>query len=236
MRIEVEGRDPIVIKDTFSGASYSGGRAPQGLYSQVTAVVGMLTFNSYKPVRIKRIDCETTLLPGRTTADIESVELDSDVLSPGETLKATVYMQPYKGVRQRIPVSLKLPADLPEGSYSAIVSDDIANARATLRDNPNLSMPQNLDQLFEGLKVQTSVKRTNLTVRVPISAVGVSVGGKPLPNLPSSMVQIMAGSKRTGAQTMGGALVSRQATNWVVQGSESVRFTVTRNKKVLSQP
>jgi hypothetical protein len=235
-KIEVEGHAPIVIKDTFSGASYSGGRAPQALYSQVSAVVGALTFNSYKPVRINRIDCETTIIPGRSTAEIESVELDSDVLSPGEELKATVFLQPYKGVRQRIPVSLKLPADLPEGSYSATVSDDIANARATLRDNPNLSNPQNLDQVFEGLKVQTSVKRTNLVVRVPMSAIGVSVGGKPLPNLPSSMVQIMAGSKRTGAQTLGGALVSRQPTNWVVQGSESIRFTVTRNKKVLTQP
>src|SRR5262249_37434838 len=86
-RIEVEGREPVIIKDTFSGASYSGGRAPQALYSQVSAVVGMLTFNSYKQVRIKRIECETTLLPGRSTADIESIELDSDVLAPGETLK-----------------------------------------------------------------------------------------------------------------------------------------------------
>lgn len=235
-KIEVEGHAPVIIKDRFSGSSYSGGRAPQALYSQVTAVVAALTFNSYKPVRIQRIECETTLLPGRSTADIESIELDSDVYSPGETLKATVHLQPYKGLRQRIPVSLKLPADLPDGTYNATVSDDIANARATLRDNPNLSNPQNLDQLFEGLKVQTSVKRTNLVVRVPVSAVGVSVGGKPLPNLPSSMVQIMAGSRRTGAQTMGGALVSRTPTNWVVQGSESVRFTVTRNKKVLSQP
>jgi hypothetical protein len=147
-----------------------------------------------------------------------------------------VFLQPYRGTRQRIRVSLKLPADLPDGSYSATVCDDIAAARATLRDNPNLSMPQNLDQLFEGLKVQTSVKRTNLVVRVPVSAVGVSVGGKPLPNLPSSMVQIMAGSKRTGAQTMGGALVSRLPTEWVVQGSEVVRFTVAKNKKGLSQP
>jgi hypothetical protein len=34
---------------------------------------------------------------------------------------------------------------------------------------------------------------------------------------------------------MSGALVSRQATAWVIQGGESVRFTVTKNKKVLAQ-
>src|SRR5438876_540824 len=64
-RIEVEGRPDIVIKDTFSGASYSGGRAPQALYSQIAAAVNLLTFNPYKPVRMERIECETHLIPGR---------------------------------------------------------------------------------------------------------------------------------------------------------------------------
>ena len=68
-------------------------------------------------------------------------------------------------------------------------------------------------------------------MRVPINAVGVVLGGKSLPNLPPGMVQILGGSRRTGAQIMAGALVSRQATDWVVQGSDSVRFTVTKHKK-----
>ena len=66
-RIEVEGHEPVVIKDTYSGSSYSGGRAPQALYSQISAVVNLLTYNTYLPVRINRIDCETSILPGRRT-------------------------------------------------------------------------------------------------------------------------------------------------------------------------
>jgi hypothetical protein len=234
-RIEVEGHAPVVLQDTFSGAAYSGGRAPQALYSQVAGVVQLLSYNTYKPVRIKRIDCDTLILPGRKSADIEAIELDSETYSPGETLKATVIVRPYKGLRRRLPVALKLPPDLPEGGYTATVCDDLANARAELRDNPNLSTPQNLAQVFAALDVQTAAKRTNLVVRVPVNAVGVALGGHALPNLPPSMVQILGSSRRTGVQTVGGALVSRQATPWVVQGSESVRFTVTKNKKVLSQ-
>jgi hypothetical protein len=52
-----------------------------------------------------------------------------------------------------------------------------------------------------------------------------------LPDLPPSMVQILGSSRRTGAQPVAGALVARQNTSWVVQGTESVRFTVTKNKK-----
>src|SRR5262249_17293595 len=106
-RIEVEDHDPIVIKDTFSGTSFSGGRAPQSPYSQITSVVSLLNGNSYKPVRINRIECDTTILPGRKTADLEAIELASDTYAPGETLKATLFVRPYREPRQRMVVSLK---------------------------------------------------------------------------------------------------------------------------------
>jgi hypothetical protein len=234
-RIEVEGQEPVVIKDTFAGPSYSGGRAPAALYNQIGGMINLLALNTYKPIRINRIDCETQILPGRRSADIEAMALDAEVYAPGETLKATAFVRPYRGVPQRLPVTLKLPADLPEGTYTATVCDDLTNARYDLRDNPTLNNPQDLDHIFEALKVQTSAKRTNLVVRVPIPPAGVAQGGKALPNLPASMVQILGSSRRTGAQPMGSALVSRQATEWVLQGSESVRFIVTKNKKVFDQ-
>jgi hypothetical protein len=235
-RIEVDGRDPVVIRDTYSGFSYSGGRAPQALYNQIAAVVNLLTYNSYRPVRINRIDCETRILPGRRSAEIEAIELDSETYSPGDTVRATVFLRPYKGLRQRLPVALRLPADLPEGSYTALVCDDLTNARKELQDNPNLNNPQALAQVFEALQVHTAVKRTNLVLRVPVHAVGVALDGKSLPSLPPSMVEILGNGRRTGAQTMGSALVARQATAWVVQGAESVHFTVAKNKKVTAQP
>jgi len=235
-QVEVEGHAPIVIKDTYSGASYSGGRAPQALYSQVAGIVNLLTYNSYKPVRINRIDCETQVVPGRRTADIQSVELDSETYAPGEMLKATVFLKPYKGVPQRLPVSLQLPADLPEGNYTVTVCDDLSNTRYELRDNPTLNNPQSVDQLFEALQLQTAARRTNLVVRVPVRAAGVALEGKALPNLPPSMVALLSETRRTGAETMGAALTARHGTDWVVQGSESVRFTVTRHKKVFAQP
>ena len=231
-RITVEGRKPIIIKDTFSGSGFSGSRAAGLLYQQVATVVNMLNFNSFTPVRIEKIECETTILLGRRTADIETVEVDSDVYAPGETLKASVFLRPYKGLPEKTRVSLKLPADLPEGSYTAQICDDLTSARAELRDHPYLNNPRSIEQVFDSLAVQTRAKRTNLVVRVPINQVGVAVGGKSLPNLPPSMVQIIGATRRTGAQPIAGALVSRQQTEWVVQGSESIRFTVAKNKKL----
>jgi hypothetical protein len=232
-RIEVEGHERVVLRDTFSGGGCSGGRAPQALYNQVAAVVSLLTYNPYQPVRLKSVECETRVRPGRRTADIEAVELDSETYAPGETLRATVFLRPYKGLLQRVPVSLKLPADLPEGAYHATVCDDLTRARCELRDDPNLNDPHDLDQVFEALKVQTSVRRTSLVVRVPTRAAGVALEGKSLPNLPPSMVQLLSDTRRTGAQGMGAALVARRDTEWVVLGSESVPFTVARHKNLV---
>jgi hypothetical protein len=231
--VEVEGHAPIVIKDTFSG--FGGSRAPQALYSQIGAVVGILTRNSFKPVRIQRIDCQTHVRPGRRTAEIESVELSSDTYEPGETVKATVFLRPWKGVRRRVPVSLKLPVDLAEGPYVATICDDLHNARLTMRDNPTLSNPTNIDQVFDTVRVQKNVKRTNLVMRVPVADAGVALRGETLPHLPPSMVQILGGGRRTGAQTINSALVARQPTEWVIQGSEVVRFTVARHKKTIEE-
>jgi hypothetical protein len=233
--VEIEGRPPVIIHDTFSGSGFTGGRAPQALFQPVSAVVNLLTFNPYRPIRIKSIDCATEVVAGRRTADIESIELESDTFAPGDTLKAMVSLRPYKGLRQRLPVSLALPPDLPEGTYTATVGDDVTSARQQIRDNPNLSNPQNLEHVFDALKVQTSAKRANLVVRVPLGGTGVALEGQSLPDLPPGMVQILSSGRRTGAQPMNGALVSRRSTAWVIQGSDSVRFTVSKHKKVIER-
>jgi len=234
-RITVEGHKPIVISDRYSGPGFSGGRGPMGLYGQLSAVVNMLNFNTYQPVRIQSIECATTILPGRSTADIEAIEVDSETYAPGETFQATVFVRPYKQRLQKVRVALKLPADLAEGSYTAVICDDLANARLELRDHPTLLSPQNVEQVFDAIKVQTGVQRSHVVVRVGVRDAGVAVGGKALPNLPPSMVQLLGSTRRSGTQAIGASLVARQPTEWVVSGSESVKFTVARNKKLTGQ-
>ncbi len=229
-RIEVEGAAPIVIEDTLSG--FSGARAPAVVYSPVASTVSYLTNNPHRTLRIKRIDCTTRLEAGRQTAEIEAVELDSQTYRPGDTVRATVSLKPYKGDYRRVRVSLDLPSDLPEGDYTATVCDEPTSARSDVRADPTLLFPANVEQVLEGLRVQTRAKRTTLALRLPLGAHGVAAGGKALPRLPGSMVHMLANARRTGAQAMTRALVARQDTQWVIQGSEQVKFTVSKTRKV----
>ncbi len=194
-RIVLDGHEPIVIKDIFSGVS--GGRAPAALYGPVSAVVGLLTNNPYEPLRITRIECDTRVKAGRRTADVESMELDSDAYEPGAEVKAAVFLRPYKGAPRRLTATLKLPDDLPEGDYAVTAAAETEAARLALHDDPNLNNPQDVDQVLRAVRVQTEAKRTRLTLRVPLGASGVAVGGKSLPDLPAGVVQVLETGRRT---------------------------------------
>jgi hypothetical protein len=230
VRIEIEGRAPIVLSDTFSGATISGGRAPAALYYPISQIVGAIHSNPFGAVRITGIECQTIVRPGRITAEIESVQLDADTVAPGEALKATVVLRPWKSnpVRQRI--ELTIPKDLPEGAYSLNLSDDLTRARNDLRDRPDVNYATSVDGFLKGLASMVSAKRSVLAARVPLKSGGVALGNQALPNLPSGMVQMLGQTRRTGTQTIGAALTARQPTEWVIVGSDSVSFTVAAQR------
>ena len=229
----IEGHDPIVLKDTFSGSNFSGSRGPQNLYSQIGNIVSLLNQNPYKPIDIARIECQTRLLPGRKTADIEAIEPSSDTYAPGEKVELAVFYRPYRGTRQRMSLSLQLPQDMPEGTYSVFVCDDLANARMDLRDNPILNNPQTADDILAAIKVQTAAKRTNLALRIPLRETGVALEGQALPHLPAGMIQVLANTRKGNTQTLSSALVARQETDWIFSGLDVVKISVNKNKKIL---
>jgi hypothetical protein len=144
-------------------------------------------------------------------------------------------LKPFKGTRQRTTAQLKLPRNLPEGVYSVQISDELWSARQEIRDSPILSNPTNLEQVFQSLQVQATAKRTNLTMRLAVNDAGVAMDGQSLPHLPGSMVEMLANSRRTGAQTMTSAIVSRQSTRWVIQGTQTVKISVTKTKRITTE-
>src|SRR5581483_2405475 len=150
----------------------------------------------------------------------------------GSALKATVYLRPYRGPRQRVRVELPIPADLPDGSYTATVCDGPTQARQHLREHPELGNPQTLEQVLAAVRVQAAAQRTQLVVRVPTGPSGVALDdGRTLPDLPPGVAHALGHSRRGGTVPVGGALVARAPTDWVVVGAESVKFSVCKQRR-----
>ncbi|MBX9679071.1 MAG: hypothetical protein K2X38_09935 [Gemmataceae bacterium] len=232
VKFDFADRPSLVVEDLHSGSNLVGARGPQALFSQSNVMMQLLTNNPISPVRVKNIEAAVEIMPGRRTADIDSVELDSDAYLPGETVKAIVTLRPYKGTRTRMTLQMQLPSDMAEGSYLATVSDDIANAKQELRDDPNLGAPTTEEHMFRSLNTIAAARRTTLTMRVPMPDQGVALSGQSLRDLPPSMVQILGNGRRSGGQTIAGSLVARQPTNYVLTGTDSIRFNVTKVKRV----
>lgn len=232
VKVEFEGRAPLILDDVFSGNLFAGPRGPATLFQQVSLLINQMNFNPIGMMPVKRLECVAEIRHGRKTAEIEAVEIDSDTYRPGDTVKAMVTLRAYKGGRHRIPMSLELPKDLPEGNHTLNFGDDLNQARQELRDNPHLVYPRSLDDVYQALTMITKARRSNLVMRLPTPEVGVSIEGKSLPGLPGSMVQILSGSKRTGVQQMSGSVVARAATPFVITGAgDAIRVSVVKNKK-----
>jgi hypothetical protein len=230
--ITLKGHDPITLKDTLSGPRYSGPMGPALLFSPVANMVNLLVRNAMASVRIESLDCEVEIAPGRTLAEVESVRLDSDRLEPGETLRATVTVKPYKGDRQTVEVALPLPADLPEGTYEAALCDMGQSLRRRLRNEPSLLEPRDLAGILRILRLQAEPKRTALYLHVPLPDRGVAVEGQALPNLPGSARAVFTNGRQTPPAPVRADLIQVVETPWVMEGAQSLKFTVVKDADV----
>jgi hypothetical protein len=230
LTIELEGHDPIILDDTVASGAGNGNRAIGMLYGPVPTIVGQIVNTTHQPARIKRVNVETTVAAGRRSADIEGVEVERETYAPGQTVRATVYVRPNRENVRAIPVSLKLPLDLPDGAYQATVTDQLSSIRQEFRGKPHLNNPENTGQLLAGLRMLAGAKRTTLTIRLPIPSAGVALNGQELPDLPPGVAARLSQTRRSTVSAVSGAVTERYPLPWVISGGDTIRFTVSRNK------
>jgi len=227
--IHIKGFDPITVSDTFSGPRYTGPMGAAALFSPLASIVNILVKNSMAPVRIESIDCDVQVEPGRKVAQIEAVRLLSDTIEPGHDLKAIVTLKPFKGERETLEVSMPIPADFPEGPCEAVFCDAGNSVRRTFRNDPAILEPRDLEGVIRTIRIQTESKRTAVYVHVPSPERGLSVQGQPLPNLPGSVRSVFASKREAPVTPIRSDMIRVAATGWVVEGAQSLRFTVAKD-------
>ena len=226
---QLRGYAPITLSDTFSGPRYTGQTGAAALFSPLASIANLLVRNPMAPVRIEAIDCEVEIEPGRKVAVIESVRLLSDTIEPGKELKAFVTLKPYKGDRETVEMLMAIPDDFPEGAYEVVFNDVAASIRRRFRNDPPLAEPRDLAGFMKTIRMQTEPKRTAIYVHVPTPERGLAVQGQELPNLPGSVRAAFASKKESPAQPIRSDLITVGQTSWVVEGSQTLRFTVAKD-------
>jgi hypothetical protein len=227
--IKVEGHDPLLIHEVLSGARYTGPMGPMALFSSIVSTVNLLVRNPLAPVRIESIDCRVRLEPRRIQADIESVRLATDRVQPGQDLNAQVTVKPFKGPRQTYPVRIRVPADMPDGSYELSIQDVGRSLQKRFRNAPGLLEPKNPADLISLLRLRNEPTRTALYAHIPLPTRGLMVEGQNLPDLPSSVRSVLGSPRETPDPPVRKELIEAQETPWVLEGVQTVSFTVVRD-------
>ena len=227
--VVLQDRGTITLQDTFSGPRYTGPSGASALFGPVASIVSILVKNPMAPVRIASIDCDVEIEDGRRAATIESVRLQSVAVEPGKPLRAFVTLRPYKGERQVVEATLAIPADFPEGNHEAVVCDLATSSRRQFKNDPILSEPTDLEGLLESLRVQTGPKRTEVFLHVQRPDRGLAVNGVALPNLPASVHAAFGSKRRSPAASIRSDLTAAVGTPWVVEGSQTIQFTVAKD-------
>jgi hypothetical protein len=227
--IRLQGHEPIELRDTLSGPRYTGPMGAAALFSPIASIVNILVRNPMAPIRIESIACETEITPGRTVANIESIRLASDRISPGGHLRAFAILKPFKGERQTVELDLPLPPDLEEGTYEAMICDLTSSLRRRFRNEPALLEPRDLAGVIEAIRLQTTPRRTALYLHVPLPDRGLTVKGQALPNLPGSVRAVFTSGRQSQEPTVKTDLIEVVETPYVVEGTHSLKFTVVKD-------
>jgi len=227
--VKLKGHETITLNDTFSGPRYTGPLGAAALFSPVASIANILAKNPMAPVRIEAIDCDIEIEQGRKVAAIEMVQLRSNTVEPGADLKASVVLKPFKGERETVELALSIPDDFPEGNHEVVFSDLASSVKRLLRNDPGLAEPRDLEGVLNSLRIQTEPKRTAIYMHVPSPGQGLAVAGETLPNLPGSVRAAFASKRRTPATVVRTDLIQTAATPWVIEGTQTLRFTVAKD-------
>lgn len=119
-------------------------------------------------------------------------------------------------------------ADLPEGSSEAVVCDAANTLRHRFRNEPHLLEPHDPPAVIQVLRIRSEPKRTALYPHVPGADRGPAVRGQALPNLSGSALAVLADHRATPQHVVRSDLIAIEETPWLVEGTQSLRFTVVK--------
>ncbi len=186
-----------------------------------------LFLNQISVPDLKSVDVSIDLIPERRSATIESAWLPVSEVEPGAELAVKVYLRPYRGGRLEREIKLQLPKSMANGQYRVVLSDaDTLNRMQNIAGQMNrfLDVPEIVSLI--------SQERPNnrLYASLVQSRPTMYVDDKTMPNLPSSVLNVMQNGRSSARSYMATPETALAEVSipfdYMVSGSHSLRVTV----------
>ena len=226
LEVEFEDLPTLVSKNVSSQQSISP------VLSDLTRpLVALMNCPLAPPAKVKGIRVQVEVSSGACAADILDLKLDGKNYLPGQTVTGQLRLQPYRQPITSLPVSLKLPDDLDEGTYTLTAADapsalDLDRARL-----PQRYQPRTIQQVSAMIQDVLDRRDDHLYLYLPTERSGVAIGQGELPNLPPSRSAMLMQRPRFDVKPFESALVVSQPTSYVLSGHSTAEFTVVRTSR-----
>lgn len=220
VRIEIEGGDPIILKNLSSG--------PMSLYSilyQVMGTTSVVMDNVFKPLRLKSVSATIQIIPKARLARIRSVRVMRNAVRPGQSMPIEIIFQIYKGKDLRVIEEVPIPQDVPNGTYRLTVCGASEALRAEMSEMPNRYNPRSVDDMLWILRRDEAQDNLFLRFHLP-TGTGLAVEGDELPNLPESMRKVLGQSVREVSRIRQPKVVRKQM-DMLIGGYQNVMIPVS---------
>ncbi len=213
---------------SFHSENVTSGNGASWASSDTGRPISALLNNPYgPPPTVKRIDVKITIDEGDTLAVINQFKLDGAVFRPGETITGHLLVRRFRKPREKLPITFKLPADLPEGTYTLSAVDFFDEISAQSRESRHRNAPRSPRDMLAALQRVMAPQSSRVYLRMarPRGG-GLALGARELPDLPPSRAQIIIDARKLYTFSFTRPLVQTVKTKYVISGSASVSFAV----------
>jgi hypothetical protein len=211
----------------YHSENVSSNSGVHDLASDLVRPIGAMLENPWTaPPEILSVNVHVTVEPKARVAEILELKLDSRVYRPGETLKGTLLIDPYRQARQSKPIAFDLPSDLPEGNYQLTVCNSTSSLRLMQSEMPQRFEPHTLSELMDALREVAVPRADQIFLRLQLPEGGLSIKRNELPNLPVSKMQILSQDQKSEMFQFTKSLVRSAKGDFVFSGSVAAPFEV----------
>jgi hypothetical protein len=148
VRYTIQGNkltQPIARTDVFASFSDIAVTGPL----RVAQMLFMLARNEFADVQFNKVDMEIEAEQTVRALRVRSLKTDKEKYKPGETVKYSVVLKPYRGEEQTIEGSLQLPQKLERSSLTLLA---FGGPRRSERDSQEAPEFDSLDALVAALQ------------------------------------------------------------------------------------
>ncbi|MBN1554823.1 MAG: hypothetical protein JXA11_08755 [Phycisphaerae bacterium] len=194
--------------------------------------------NPFGPApKMRRVEVSMAIYKGSLRAKLLDVKLNGAVYRPGQKVTGTVLIEPYRQKRLRVPISLKLPEDLPDGDYPLTVGDVRFAETLQRREHPQDFAPRTVPELLEALNRIVQPRGDRMYLHIPIHRGGLAVGTQKLPAFPGGKARTLQQAKLPDVRSFQTSLLRDVNMDYILEGQAKTTIAVRRetNETILRE-